>query len=73
MVDEYLSVPTFYGDAAEGRRARARREPDARRAADRRRPRRGAPRRPHRRLARPSCRRRRELYEQIARVMGLEP
>ena len=52
MVDEYLSVPTFYGAAAEGRRARARGEPDARRAPDRRRPRRGPARRAHRRLAR---------------------
>ena len=47
MVDEYLSVPTLLRRAAEGRRARARGEPDARRAAHRRRPRRGAAGRAH--------------------------
>ena len=51
MVDEYLSVPTLLRRAAEGRRARARGEPDARRAAHRRRPRRGAARRAHRGVA----------------------
>ena len=71
MVDEYLSVPDVLRRAAEGRRARARGEPDARRAAHRRRPRRGAPRRAHGGIAgRPA---RRDLYEQIARLMGLEP
>ena len=73
MVDEYLSVPTYYGELAEGRRARARREPDARRAPDRRRPRRGAARRAHGRLAGRRCRRPPELYDAIARLMGLEP
>ena len=48
MVDEYLSVPSFYGAARTRRRARARGEPDARRAAHRRRPRRGAAGRAHR-------------------------
>ena len=31
MVDEYLSVPEYYGRAAARRRARAAREPDGRR------------------------------------------
>ena len=39
MVDEYLSVPEYYEDAAARRRARAAREPDGRLAAHRRRPR----------------------------------
>ena len=73
MVDEYLSVPTYYGELVEGRRARARREPDARRAPDGRRPRRGAARRAHRRVAGRRCRRRRSCTSSIARLMGLEP
>ena len=73
MVDEYLSVPTFYGALPEGRRARARRQPDARRAAHR------APTatrcaasraRPRRR---PTCRRRRSSTSRSPQLMGLEP
>ena len=51
MVDEYLSVPDVLRPVAEGRRARAVGEPDARRAPHRRRPRRGSASRQDRQLA----------------------
>ena len=72
MVDEYLSVPTFYGDldrATSWRSRRTRRSsrgspaPTATRCAGSR----------GRRRRRPTCRPAAELYDQIARVMGLEP
>ena len=69
MVDEYLSVPDLLRRAAEGRRARARGEPDARVASYGRRPRRGAARDPHGAQRRPTCRPE-QLYEQIARADG---
>ena len=73
MVDEYLSVPTYYGAAAEGRRARAGGEPDARRAPHRRRPRRGAAGRCATAPSPAELPPAEELYEAVARTMGLEP
>ena len=73
MVDEYLSVPTYYGELPKGDELALAANPTLVVAPDRRRRATtcGASRAPRRRL--PSCRRRRELYEQIARLMGLEP
>ena len=73
MVDEYLSVPTFYGSLPMGDELALAANPTLVVAPHRRVGRRGAARRAHRQDGGRAARRRPELYEQIARLMGLEP
>ena len=72
-VDEYLSVPEYYGDAAAGRRVCARCEPDRGRSPDRRRPEARARGRANRRLARRAAARAGAVRANRRRSMGVQP
>ena len=72
IVDEYLSVPEFYGPLAAGRRRRAGGEPDRRLEADGRRPGERCAGSRARRRRRPICRPRASCSRDSRRCSGIE-